>query len=68
MTLYDIFAAWTDSALYAPARNHGTHADRIEELKGYVDGVSGRDCWDCAALTDEEAEKIVNCYEIGALT
>lgn len=63
MTLYDIFDAWTDSALYAPARDHGTHAERIEELKGYVDGCSGRDCWDCAALTDEEAEKIVGCYE-----
>ena len=65
MTLWDIYDAWTDTALDAPARDNGTHAERIEELKGYVDGCSGYDCWDCAPLTDEEAEKIVNCYEHG---
>ena len=65
MTLWDIYDAWTDTALYAPARDNGTHAERIEELKGYVDGCSGYDCWDCAPLTGEEAEKIVNCYEHG---
>lgn len=65
MTLWDIYDAWTDTALDAPARDNGTHAERIEELKGYVDGCSGRDCWDCAPLTDEEAEKIVGCYEHG---
>lgn len=63
MTLWDIYDAWTDTTLDAPARDNGTHAERIEELKGYVDGCSGYDCWDCAPLTDEEAEKIVNCYE-----
>ena len=65
MTLWDIYDAWTDTALYAPARDNGTHAERIEELKGYVDGCSGYDCWDCAPLTYEEAEKIVDCYENG---
>lgn len=65
MTLWDIYDAWTDTALDAPARDNGTHAERIEELKGYVDGCSGRDCWDCAPLTDEEAEKIVDRYEHG---
>lgn len=63
MTLYDIYDAWTDTALDAPARDNGTHAERIEELKGYVDGGSDYYCWDCAPLTDEEAEKIVGCYE-----
>lgn len=63
MTLWDIYDAWTDTALEAPARDNGTHAERIEELKGYVDGCSGREYWDCAPLTDEEAEKIVDCYE-----
>ena len=65
MTLLDIYDAWTDTALDAHARDNGTHAERIEELKGYVDGCSSYDCWDCAPLTDEEAEKIVNCYEHG---
>ena len=65
MTLWDIFDAWTDSALEAPARDNGTHVERIEELKGYVDSCSGYDCWDCAPLTEEEAEKIVGCYENG---
>ena len=65
MTLWDIYDAWTDTALDAPARDNGTHSERIEELKGYVDGCSGYDCWDCAPLTDEEAEKIVDCYEHG---
>ena len=65
MTLWDIYDAWTDTALDAPARDNGTHSERIEELKGYVDGCSGYDCWDCAPLTDEEAEKIVDCYENG---
>ena len=65
MTLLDIYDAWTDTALDAPARDNGTHAERIEELKGYVDGCSSYDCWDCAPLTDEEAEKIVGCYENG---
>ena len=65
MTLWDIYDAWTDTALDAPARDNGTHSERIEELKGYVDGCSGYDCWDCAPLTDEEAEKIVGCYENG---
>ena len=65
MTLWDIYDAWTDTALDAPARDNGTHAERIEELKGYVDGGSDYYCWDCAPLTDEEAEKIVNCYEHG---
>ncbi len=63
MTLWDIYDAWTDTALEAPARDNGTHAERIEELKGYVDGGSDYYCWDCAPLTDEEAEKIVDCYE-----
>lgn len=63
MTLWDIYDAWTDTALDAPARDNGTHAERIEELKGYVDGCSGYDFWDCAPVSDEEAEKIVNCYE-----
>ena len=44
MTLWDIFDAWTDSALEAPARDNGTHAERIEELKDYTDGCSYRDC------------------------
>lgn len=65
MTLWDIYDAWTDTALEAPARDNGTHAERIEELKGYVDGRSDYYCWDCAPLTDEEAEKIVDCYENG---
>lgn len=65
MTLWDIYDAWTDTALDAPARDNGTHAERIEELKGYVDGGSDYYCWDCAPLTDEEAEKIVDCYENG---
>ena len=65
MTLCDIYDAWTDTALDAPARDNGTHAERIEELKGYIDGCSGYDCWDCAPLTDEEAEKIVGFYEHG---
>lgn len=56
MTLWDIFDAWTDSALEAPARDNGTHAERIEELKGYTDACSYRDYWDCAPVTDEEAE------------
>lgn len=63
MTLWDIFDAWTDSALEAPARDNGTHAERIEELKDYTDACSYRDCWDCVPVTDEEAEKIVDCYE-----
>lgn len=67
MTLWDIFDAWTDSALEAPARDNGTHAERIEELKDYTDACSYRDCWDCAPVTDEEAEKIVDCYENGGV-
>ena len=67
MTLWDIYDAWTDTALYAPARDNGTHAERIEELKGYVNGCSGYDCWDCAPVSDEEAEKIVDCYENGGV-
>lgn len=63
MTLWDIYDAWTDTALEAPARDNGTHAERIEELKDYTDACSYRDCWDCAPVTDEEAEKIVDCYE-----
>lgn len=30
-----------------------------------MDGGSDYYCWDCATLTDEEAEKIVGCYENG---
>lgn len=67
MTLWDIYDAWTDTALEAPARDNGTHAERIEELKGYVDGGSDYYCWDCAPVTDEEAEKIVDCYENGGV-
>ena len=67
MTLSDIYDAWTDTALEAPARDNGTHAERIEELKGYVDGGSDYYCWDCAPVTDEEAEKIVDCYENGGV-
>ena len=63
MTLWDIYDAWTDTALDAPARDSGTHDERIEELKDYSDACSFRDCWDCAPVSDEEAEKIVDCYE-----
>lgn len=65
MTLWDIYDAWTDTALEAPARDNGTHAERVEELLDYTDACSFRDCWDCAPVSDEEAEKIVNCYEHG---
>ena len=65
MTLWDIYDAWADTALDAPARDNGTHTERIEGLKGYVDGCSCYDCWDCAPLTDEEAEKIVGWHENG---
>lgn len=65
MTLWDIYDAWTDTALDAPARDNGTHAERIEELIDYTDACSFRDCWDCAPVSDEEAEKIVGCYEHG---
>lgn len=30
MTLWDIYDAWTDTALDAPARDNGTHAERVE--------------------------------------
>lgn len=46
MTLWDIYDAWTDTALDAPARDNGTHAERIEELIDYTDACSFRDCWD----------------------
>ena len=65
MTLWDIYDAWTDTALDAPARDNGTHAERIEELKDYTDACSYRDCWDCAPVSDEEAKRIVCCYENG---
>lgn len=65
MTLWDIYDAWTDTALDAPARDNGTHAERIGELIDYTDACSFRDCWDCAPVSDEEAEKIVGCYENG---
>lgn len=65
MTLWDIYDAWTDTALDAPARDNSTHAERIEELIDYTDACSFRDCWDCAPVSDEEAEKIVGCYEHG---
>lgn len=67
MTLWDIYDAWTDTALDAPARDNGTHAERIEELIGYTDACSLRDYWDCAPVSDEEAEKIVDCYENGGV-
>lgn len=67
MTLWDIYDAWTDTALDAPARDNGTHAERIEELIDYTDACSFRDCWDCAPVSDEEAEKIVDCYENGGV-
>lgn len=67
MTLWDIYDAWTDTALDAPARDNGTHAERIEELIGYTDACSLRDYWDCAPVSDEEVEKIVDCYENGGV-
>lgn len=44
MTLWDIYDAWTDTALDTPARDNGTHAERIEELIDYTDACSFRDC------------------------
>lgn len=41
--------------------------ERIEELIDYTDACSFRDYWDCAPVSDEEAEKIVDCYENGGV-
>lgn len=61
MTLYDIYDAWTYD-MDTPVHN-GTHAERIDDLKDYVDEYSIDGLWDCAHLTDEEAELIVTAFE-----
>ena len=40
MTLWDIFDAWTDSALEAPARDNGTHAISIHAPRRGSDFIS----------------------------
>lgn len=63
MTLYDIYEAWTYD-MDTQVRN-GTRAERIDDLKDYVDGNSIVGLWDCAPLTDEEAKLIVTAFESG---
>lgn len=58
MTLWDIYDAWTDTALEAPARDNGTHAERVEELIDYTDACSFRDCWDCAPVSTKKQKRL----------
>lgn len=62
MTLYDVFDAWYDSANESEAREIGTHAERVADIKAYADGCFDGHVWE-HTITKKQAEIIIDCFE-----